>query len=53
MPELKLMTEETRQEILKSAVNTSTSKQAFSFSKQKRFITQSANCPYVFYSRNI
>jgi hypothetical protein len=43
-------TEETREEVLRANTNQSTSKQAWSFSKQKRFIVTPSNCACFFYS---
>ena len=50
MSKYRMFTEESRDEILKSLTNNSSSKQAWSFSRQKRFVTMNAPCPYVSYN---
>lgn len=52
MSKLRAFTEESRDEIVKAMTNHSTSKQAWSFSKTKRFAMQAPNCPYVCYNTN-
>lgn len=49
MSKYRAFTEESRDDILKSLTNNSSSKQAWSFSKQKRFPRKNPNCPYVSY----
>lgn len=44
--------EESREEVVRSTVNTSTSKNLWSFSKEKRFAENKAQCPYVSYLNN-
>lgn len=51
MSKYRAFTEESREEILKSLTNNSSSKQAWSFSRQKRFATSNAPCPYVSYGQ--
>ncbi len=50
MSKFRVFTQESRDQILKSLTNQSTSKQAWSFSKQKRFVAPPYNCPYVAYA---
>lgn len=52
MSKFRTFTQQSRADILKSLTNQSTSKQAWSFSKQKRFIAPAPNCPYVSYANN-
>jgi hypothetical protein len=44
--------EESREQIVKSTVNASTSKNLWSFSKEKRFQDNKPECPYVSYLNN-
>lgn len=44
---------ESRQDIVKSAINSSTSKSMWSFSKDKRFPMDRPVCPYVSYQTNL
>lgn len=44
---------ESRIDIVKSAINNSTSKTLYSFSKDKRFHPNKSVCPYVFYQSNL
>lgn len=44
--------EESREQIVKSAVNASPSKNLWSFSKEKRFAENKPECPYVSYLNN-
>lgn len=52
MSKFRTFTEESREEILRSLTNQSTSKQAWTFSRQKRFVMPPPNCPYVAYNTN-
>lgn len=52
MSKLRAFTEQSRDEIIKAITNQSTSKQAWSFSKTKRFAMPTPNCPYVCYNTN-
>ena len=44
--------EESREEVVRSTINNSTSKNLWSFSKDKRFADNKAACPYVSYLNN-
>lgn len=44
---------ESRFDIVKSAINNSTSKTLYSFSKDKRFQPNKSVCPYVSYQNNL
>lgn len=44
--------EESRAEIVKSTINSSTSKNLWSFSKERRFSENKSVCPYVSYLNN-
>jgi hypothetical protein len=45
--------EESREEITRSNINQSTSKNLWSFSKEKRFSEKKPNCPYVCYETGV
>ena len=49
MSKYRVFTEESREQILQSLTNQSTSKQAWTFSRQNRFSRLHSNCPYVSY----
>ena len=52
MSKYRAYTEESREEILKALTNNSSSKQAWSFSRQKRFAPKNAACPYISYGKS-
>ena len=49
MSKYRMFTEESRDQIIKSLTNKSSSKQAWSFSRQKRFVANNAQCPFISY----
>lgn len=53
MKQSKLLTEESREEVVKSNLNYSRSKQLWSFSKKQRFQPIKTECPNAFYQKNV
>lgn len=50
---LRAFTEESREEVVKSMVNWSVSKQMWSFPKKKRFLAKKPECPQSAYQHNL
>lgn len=48
-----LLTEETRDEVVRNTLNDSTSKTLWSFPREKRFKSEQSMCPYVAYNYNL
>lgn len=53
MTTLEPFQQETREEVVRSVVNWSKSKQLWTFPKKRRFQTLKAECPHVAYQQNL